>query len=338
MKRPNALARALRAYFADHLPRVRGASPHTVHSYRDALALLLRFLSERRRRAIVDLDFGDLEVDDVLAFLDHLETHRHNTVSTRNTRLAALHAFARFAAALDPEHVERCQRLLAVPFKRGRTRVIDYLEADEAKALLAAPDRRTADGRRDHAMLELFLSTAARVQEILDLRPCDLQLVRPFHVLLCGKGRKERICPLPEQTADTLRALLAELGIALESTERLFLNRRGEPLTRFGVRYIVSKHVRRAAASVAPTLAAKRVHPHVLRHSGAVHLLQSGVDLPTVSRWMGHAQLQTTDRYNHVNLATKRAALAKAGPICDVDPALAAWRSDATILEWLEAL
>jgi len=337
MTRPNSLARALRAYFADHLPRVRGASPHTVHSYRDTLALLLRFLAEHRRRAIVKLDFDDLAVEDVLAFLDHLEADRHNAVATRNTRLAAIHAFARFAAALDPEHVERCQRLLAVPFKRGRTRVIDYLEDEESKALIAAPDRGTADGRRDRAMLEVFLGTAARVQEVLNLRPCDLQLVRPFHVLLRGKGRKERICPLLDETAEVLRALLVETHIDPGSAEPLFRNRRGEPLTRFGVRYLLGKHVRRARAC-APTLAGKRVHPHVLRHSAAVHLLRSGVDLPTVSKLLGHVQLQTTDRYSHVDLATKRAALAKAGPLGELETAFAAWRADATILEWLESL
>ncbi|MFQ5699949.1 MAG: site-specific integrase [Myxococcota bacterium] len=334
---PNALGHALRGFFADHLPRVRGTSPHTVLSYRDAFTLLLRFLAARHGHAVVALDFHDLDPDDLLAFLDHLEIDRHNGAATRNARLAAVHAFARYAAANHPEHLELCQRLLAVPFKRARQRVVEYLEADEIRALLDAPNRTTPDGRRDHALLLTLFNTGARVQEILDLRPSDLQLVRPFQVRLRGKGRKERMCPLWPQTADTLRALLGEYGVDPTETEPLFRNRRGEPLTRFGVRYLLRKYAR-SAGSAATTLDAKRVHPHVLRHTTAVHLLQAGVDLVTISHWLGHASVETTNRYAAVDLEMKRAAIAKARPLGDIDPALAAWRSDATILQWLEAL
>jgi integrase/recombinase XerD len=334
---PNALARALRSFFADHLPRVRGMSPHTVHSYRDAFMLLLRFLAARRKRAVVTLDFRDLAPDELLAFLDHLETDRRNGAATRNARLAAVHAFARFAAASYPEHIELCQRILAVPFKRARPRIVEYLEASEIRALLDAPDRTTSDGRRDHALLLALFNTGARVQEILDLRPCDLQLVRPFQARLRGKGRKERMCPLWPQTADTLRALLSEHGVDLTATQPLFRNRRGVPLTRFGVRYLLRKYAQHAR-SAATTIDAKRVHPHVLRHTTAVHLLQAGVDLVTISHWLGHASVETTNRYAAVNLEMKRAAVAKARPLADVDPALAAWRTDAGILQWLEAL
>ena len=334
---PNALARALRGFFADHLPRVRGMSPHTVRSYRDAFMLLLRFVAARRERPVVALDFCDLGVDAVLAFLDHLESDRHNGAATRNARLAAVHAFARYAAAGHPEHLELCQRILAVPFKRARPRLVEYLEADEIRALLDAPHRATPEGRRDHALLLALFNTGARVQEILDLRPCDLQLVRPFQVRLRGKGRKERVCPLWPQTAEILRALLAEHGVDPAATQPLFRNRRGEPMTRFGVRYLLRKHAR-DAQSAATTLAAKRVHPHVLRHTTAVHLLQAGVDLVTISHWLGHASVETTNRYAAVDLETKRAAVAKARPLGEIDPALAAWRTDATILQWLEAL
>jgi integrase/recombinase XerD len=335
--RPTALARALRAFFADHLPRVRGASPHTVHSYRDAMTLLLRFLATLLSRPVVLLDFEDLTARDVLAFLDHLEVERRNSVSTRNARLAAVHAFARYVAAGHPEELERCQQLLALPFKRARSRVVEYLEAHEVNALLAAPDRTSPDGRRDHALLLAMFNTGARVQEVVDLRARDLQLVRPLQVRLCGKGRKERICPLLPDTAKVLQALLVELRIEPTSSQPLFRNRRGEPLTRFGVRYILRKYVQRATPS-APTLAAKRVHPHVLRHSSAVHFLQAGIDMVTISHWLGHASIDTTNRYTAVDLAMKRAALAKAGPLGDAVPALAAWRSDTSILAWLESL
>jgi len=334
--RPNALARALRGFFADYLPRVRGMSPHTVCSYRDAFLLFLRFLAERRKRPVVRLDIQDIAPDEVLAFLDYLEAERRNSASTRNARLAAIHAFARYVATNHPEHLALCQRILAVPFKRARTRIVEYLEADEMRALLDAPDRTTPDGRRDHALVLALFNTGARVQEILDLRPCDLQLARPLQVRLRGKGRKERVCPLWPQTAETLRALLAEHNIDPMATQPLFRNHRGEPLTRFGVRYILLKYAHGAAMPT--TLRAKRVHPHVVRHTTAVHLLQAGVDLVTISHWLGHASVETTNRYAAVNLETKRAAVAKARPVGDVDPALAAWRTDATILQWLEAL
>ena len=332
-----ALAHALRGFFSDYLPRVRGASPHTVLCYRDAFALLLRFLATRHNRPVVLLDFGNLAADDVLAFLDHLEIDRRNSVATRNARLAAIHAFARYAAAGDPGELERCQRLLAVPFKRGHHRVIEYLEAHEIDALLGAPDCTTTEGRRDHALLLTMFNTGARVQEIVDLRPCDIQLVKPLQVRLRGKGRKERICPLMARTAESLKVLLREIGAEPNAIQPLFRNRRGEPLTRFGVRYILKKHALHAQAS-APSLAAKRVHPHVMRHSSAVHFLHAGVDMVTISHWLGHASIDTTNRYIAVDLAMKRAALAKAESLGDVEPTLAGWRSDASILDWLEAL
>lgn len=236
---PNALGSALRGFFADHLPRIRGVSPHTVRSYRDAFILLLRFLSTRHKRPVVRLDFTDLQPDEVLAFLEHLEAERRNGTATRNARLAAVHAFARYAATTHPEHLELCQRLLATPFKRARQRVVEYLEAAEIRALLGAPDRATHDGRRDHALFLTLFNTGARVQELLDLRPCDLQLARPFQVRLRGKGRKERLCPLWPKTADTLRALLAENRIDPAGAQPLFRNHRGAALTRFGVRYLL---------------------------------------------------------------------------------------------------
>lgn len=334
---PNVLARALRGFFIEQLPRVRGASPHTVRSYRDALALLLRFLAARRGRPVVLLDFDDLAPEDVLRFLDSIETERSNRPSTRNARLAAVHAFARYAAANHPEHLERCQRLLAIPFKRASQPVVEYLETEEVHAILEALDRTTARGRRDHALFLALFNTGARVQEILDVRACDLQLVRPLQVRLRGKGRKERLCPLWPQTAAVLRTLLAEQRIDAAAPEPLFHNRDGRPLTRFGVRYLLRSYACTAQAA-APTLAKKRVHPHTLRHTTAVHLLQAGVDLVTISHWLGHASVETTNRYAAVDLATKRDALAKASPLGDLDPDLVAWRKDASILEWLEAL
>ncbi|MGH9884189.1 MAG: site-specific integrase [bacterium] len=312
-------------------------SPHTVCSYRDSVTLLLRFLAELHDRDVVKLDFDDLSPDTIIAFLAHLEEVRHNTAATRNARLAAIHSFARFAATNHPEHLELCQRVLAVPFKRARPRLVEYLEAREIAAILDAPDRATPDGRRDHALILTLFNTGARVQEILDVRPSDLQFIRPLQLRLRGKGRKERICPLWPRTVKVLRAFLVERGLEPTSTQQLFRNRRGEPLTRFGVRYLLRKYTE-DASTVVETLAAKRVHPHVVRHTTAVHLLQAGVDLVTIGHWLGHASVETTNRYAAVDLETKRAAVAKARPIGRIAPAVAAWRNDRTILQWLESL
>jgi site-specific recombinase XerD len=334
---PNALARGVRDFFSDHLPRIRGMSPHTLQSYRDSLALLLRFVAEKRGRPVAELDLDDLGPEEVIAFLQHLEENRRNSVSTRNVRLAAIHAFFRYLAARHPERLEACQRILGVPFKRSRSRPIEYLEYSEVQAVLSAVDRTTADGRRDYALLATMFNTGARVQEILDLRPCDLQLAKPHQVRLVGKGRKERLCPLWPETAQLLRSLLSESGRDPHSTQPLFRNHRGEPLTRFGVRYLLAKYCDRARASTS-TLAAKRLHPHSMRHSTAVHLLKAGVDLTTISHWLGHASVNTTNRYVTVDLEMKREAIAKARPVDEGTTPVATWRSEASILEWLEAL
>ena len=334
---PNTLGRALRGFLGDYLPKVRGASRHTVLAYRDAFKLLLRFLEQRLARPAVKLDLPDLGPDSLLAFLEHIETERGNSIATRNARLTAVHAFARYAAAQHPEHLALCQRILAVPFKRGPQRPVAYLEDHEAKALLAIPDCDTPLGRRDRALLLLMYNTGARVQEILDLRPCDLQLEPPLQTLLRGKGRKERIIPLLQPTADALRALLAERGVAPDDSCPLFRNRYGQPLSRSGLRYILRKHCR-AASSDIPTLASKRVHPHVMRHTMATHHLQAGVDMVTISHLLGHASVETTNRYAAVSLQAKRDAVAQVGSLGGETSELAGWRTDPSILDWLERL
>ena len=334
---PNDLARALRAFFADHLPRVRGASPHTIRSYRDSLVLLLRFVAARSQRSVTRLDLEDLGPQPVLAFLQHLETDRHNSAATRNVRLAAVHAFFRYCAMEHPARLDHCQRVLAVPFKRTVSRPVEYLEHGEIEAVLGAVDRRAADGRRDYALLATMFNTGARVQEIVVLNVADLRLDAPAQVRLHGKGRKERVCPLWPQTADLLRALLAERGRELRPDEPVFRNHRGMRLTRFGVRYLLRKYCARAQATV-PALRTKRLHPHSMRHSTAVHLLRAGVDIVTISQWLGHASVTTTHRYATVDLDMKRQALAKARPTTRAASGPAPWRTDASVLEWLEAL
>jgi len=334
---PNSLARTLRGFFADHLPRVRGASPHTVRSYRDTFVLLLRFVAAGKRRSVPDLDIEHLGPQEVLDFLHDLEVGRRNIAATRNVRLAAIHAFFRYCAAEHPERIEHCQRVLAVPFKRARSRPVEYFEFAEIQAVLAAIDRSTASGRRDYALLASMFNTGARVQEIVALRVTDVRLESPPHLRLFGKGRKERICPLWSQTAELLRALLAERGSQPRPDQPLFVNHRGGPLTRFGVRYILSKYCTQAREGM-PTLATKRLHPHSMRHSTAVHLLRSGVDIVTISQWLGHVSVTTTNRYATIDLEMKRKAIEQARPIDHATSDLALWRTNASILTWLEAL
>jgi len=334
---PNALASTLRAFFGEHLPTIRGVSPHTIRSYRDSAALLLRFLARTTARPVAALDVPDLTVEPIVAFLHHLEQERHVTATTRNVRLAAIHAFARFLAAQEPIHLDQAQRLLGIPFKRARPRPITYLEHEEIAAVLDSVDRSTRAGRRDYALLATMFNTGARVQEILDLRASDLQLTKPYQLRLVGKGRKVRWCPLWPQTANLVRAWCLERQLDLRSDAPVFINQRGGPLTRFGVRFILAKHFRRTAQHL-PRLRTKRLHPHSLRHSTAVHLLKSGVDLTTIAHWLGHASLNTTNRYVTIDLDLKRKALARAAPLGRSPSPRAPWRHDASVLEWLEAL
>ena len=332
---PNLLGAIIRDYFTDHLPRVRGTSPHTIHSYRDSLMLLLRFVSARSQRPVANLDLKDLDPPGILAFLSYLERERKNGAATRNVRLSAIHALFRFVASRNPEHLDLAQRVLGIPFKRAPQRAIDYLEREEIESILKAIDQTTPQGSRDYALLATMFNTGARVQEIADLRACDFQLARPFQVRLFGKGKKERYCPLWPQTAAVLRTFSKERNLDMRSETPVFLNRCGKPLTRFGIRYILTQRCARASKLV-PHLCKKRLHPHSMRHSTAIALLKSGNDLSTISHYLGHASPTTTNRYAKVDLEMKRQAIARVKPV--VSQSRTPWSRDPTILDWLESL
>lgn len=334
---PNLLALLLQDFFANHLPTLRAMSPHTIQSYRDSLVLLLRFLASHKNHPVSALDLQDLGPQEVKSFLVHLELERNNSVTTRNIRLSALHSFFRFVAAQRPDRLEHAQRILGIPFKKACSRIIDYLEYDEIQKILSVIERTTSKGRRDYALLATMFNTGARVQEILDVRACDLQLTKPFQVRLMGKGRRQRCCPLWSQTAKLLRGLCMEWQMDLRSEVRVFQNLRRLPLTRFGVRYILNQCLTRAQAST-PSLLSKRLHPHSMRHSTAVALLKSGVDLSTISQWLGHASLNTTNRYAAIDLEMKRKAIASVKPVQGPRARTTPWRQNRTILEWLESL
>jgi integrase/recombinase XerD len=276
----STLACALNGFFTDYLPRQRALSPHTLHSYRDSLKLLLQFVAGKNGDPS-QLTIEALTVERITAFLHHLEKARGNQSSTRNVRLSAVHSFFRYAGGQYPEHLAQAQRILAVPFKRSTTREIQHLDFAEILAVLGVIDRSTEQGCRDLALLILMFNTGARVSEIVGLQTSDLRLTSPPSIVLRGKGRKERTCPLWPETAHLLQKLVEQRGVQLNQSVALFLNHRGTPLTRFGVRLILRKHIHKAVQRE-PSLKKKRLHPHSLRHSTAVHLLRSGVDLSTV--------------------------------------------------------
>jgi site-specific recombinase XerD len=334
MKMVNALGSSLQYFFYNHLSSLRRLSPNTIHSYRDTFILLLNFVASQKKRSVDELDIEQLDEEQIIDFLNMLEEKRKNKPSTRNIRLAAIHCFFRYFAGKHPERLELCQRVLAIPFKRASSRTIEYLEYDEIKSILKSVDRNSDDGKRDYILLVTMFNTGARVQEILDLRLCDLQLIKPYQLHLTGKGRKERVCPLWPQTAKLLQELIATNGEHKE--DRVFLNHRRQPLTRYGIRYLLKKYCDIARTNT-PTLLGKRLHPHCMRHSTAVHLLKSGVDMVTISHWLGHANINTTNRYVSVDLDIKREAINKAA--LDVDEkAEPAWRTNPTLLKILKSL
>lgn len=335
-KNPTTLASALRGFFTDYLPRQRALSPHTLHSYRDSLKLLLQFVAGKKNDPS-DLTVEQLTVERLTAFLQHLENGRKNVASTRNVRLSAVHSFMRYLGAHHPQHLAQAQQLLNVPFKRTGTRDIDHLEFAEVQAVIQSIDLNAPDGPRDFVLLCFLFNTGARVSEAVGVQACDLRLTPPTSVLLRGKGRKERVCPLWPETARALRTHLENQGIALHEARSVFLNHRGQPLTRFGVGVILRKQLKRAIRKT-PSLKDKRLHPHSLRHSTAIHLLRSGVDLSTIANWLGHVSVNTTNKYLTLDLETKRAALAKAKPILGRNHRNGGWRTDRNLIKWLESL
>lgn len=309
----SSLPPLLESFFRNRLTKQRNASRSTIASYRDALRMLILFAAERTGRKPSALAVEDLDRDLILAFLDELEKTRKNTIPTRNARLTAIRSFFHHVAANDPASLGIAQRVLAIPLKKSHTEVTHHLSRHELDALVGAPDQRTSRGRRDRALLLFLARTGARVSEALGINACDLQLDRPRpQVLLRGKGRKERIVPMQDDLARAMKALMREREVEHHATCPLFVGTQGVRLTRFGATHIVRRAVTAATANT-PELANKSISPHVLRHSLAMTLLQSGVDLLTIQAWLGHAQVATTHRYAAADVEMMRRGLDKAG-------------------------
>lgn len=322
----------IQQFFTDRLCTQMDASPHTIAGYRDTFRLLLQFASERTGRAPTTLKVDDLDCVLVGEFLMHVETQRRNTARSRNTRLAAIRSFFRFVAMTEPAYILHCQKILAMPGKRYVKRTVEFLDHAEMEALLAAPDRSTWAGRRDHAILMVALQTGLRASEIVGLRRCDVVIGTGAHIRCEGKGRKQRSTPLRKESAKVLKAWLKERGGG--NADPLFPTNRGTRMSRDALEGIVRRHTL-TASRLCPSLAAKRVSPHVLRHSTAMDLLHHGVDQTVIALWLGHESVETTQVYIHADLHLKEKALARvAAPA--VSPGR--YRPDDKLLAFLEAL
>lgn len=306
-----ALAPTLQAFFTDRLGRQRRASPHTVTAYRDAFKLLLAYAAQRTGKPPSTLQLTDIDAELVTAFLDHLQHERGNSIATRNARLAAIRSLFRFATLRHPECAGVIAAVLAIPPKRADQPLISYLTDTEIDALLAAPDRTTWTGRRDHALLAVAIQTGLRASELTGLRNQDLHLGAGPHVACHGKGRKHRITPLTRHIVSMLRTWLAERGG--QATEPVFPTRRGTPLSRDALERRLTLYHRRAADSC-PTLNGKKITAHVLRHTTAMRLLHAGIDTTVIALWMGHENVDTTKIYLKADLALKEQALNRTTP------------------------
>ena len=301
----------LQAWFTDRLITQRNASPRTIIAYRDTFRLLLRYAHETTGKQPSDLDFADLDAQLIGAFLDHLETERGNSARTRNQRLAAIHSLYRYAALRHPEHAETIARVVEIPTKRHDRKLINYLDLDEIKALLAAPDRKTWHGRRDHALLLLAVQTGLRISELTGLCNRDVTLGTGANCRVTGKGRKERCAMLTAETMVVVRAWREERRG--QPGDPLFPTRQGGALTPKAVAWFLDKHVT-SAARACPSLAGKRVTPHVLRHTNAMLLRAENVDLLTIALWLGHASTASTEIYMHADNKLKQEAIDRIAP------------------------
>jgi site-specific recombinase XerD len=326
------IAPTLQAFFTDRLAGQLQASPRTIASYRDTLRLLLCFLQERTGKAPSSLDWDDLDETLIAAFLAHLEQDRHNSARTRNLRLTAIRSLFRYAALRHPEHAAVIQRVLSIPPKRFEKRTITFLTAEEAQALIDAPDPTRWESRRDRALLTLAIQAGLRVSELIGLTCADIVLGTGAHVRCEGKGRKHRSVPLTAPAQAVLSTWLKER--AGSPQDPLFPTRTGRQLSRDAIERRLATHTA-AAATRCPSLHGKKLHPHVLRHSCAMSLLQAGVDTTVIALWLGHADVRSTQPYLHADLTIKERALALVTPT-EVRPGR--YKPPDTVLAFLEAL
>jgi site-specific recombinase XerD len=329
----------VQSFVLDGLISIKGLRPASVRSYRDALRIFLTFVAADAGRRITKLTLADLSFERVLRFLQHLEDKRGNHVRTRNHRLALLHTFFDYLASREPEILAVAERVAAIPSKRVAPPETRFLDRDQIATLFATLPACGHSALRDRALLLFLYNTGARVQEVADLRVGDLDLRAPPRARLHGKGDKWRTCPLWEDTARQLRAVLAQRDSPIPEAP-VFASRRGRSLTRFGIYKIVRRHTDRLS-NHQDVNASRHVGPHIFRHTTAVHLLEAGVEVNVIRGWLGHVSLDTTHRYAEINIRAKQAALEACEPPSDVSaafPRKPIWRSDDALLTWLDSL
>ena len=336
MPNSDLLSPWVRRFLLEHLVAERNLACNTQKSYRDALQQFLPFIARAARRQIERLRIEDVSAARTRAFLQDLEKTRQCGIATRNQRLAAIRSLARFIGLRSPEHLEWSGQIRAIASKKTARPLIAYLEKDELDALLKAPNQRTTQGRRDYAILLFLYNTGARADEVAQARIGDLDLGAASSrdassVVVRGKGNKLRRCPLWQKTVDELRPLIDHRA----PSQHVFLNRRGQPLTRFGIHALVERYAAHVAKKL-PSVAKKRVSPHTIRHTTATHLLRAGVDINTIRAWLGHVCLSTTNVYAEVDLKMK----AKALMTCEVkdDRPKKPWRKNPGLMEFLKTL
>lgn len=328
----SSVAPTMQAFFTERLARQRQASPRTIAAYRDAFRLLLTFVQERTGIKPSELEWSDLDAAVIGVFLDHLEVERGNSPRTRNARLTAIRSLFNYAALRHPEHAAVVQQVLAIPPKRFDKADVSFLTSSEADALIAAPDRSTWEGRRDHGLLLVAIQTGLRVSELIGLNCGDVTAGTGAHIRCVGKGRKQRAVPLTPTTEAVLRVWLQErFG---QPKDPLFPTRTGRRLSRDAVERRVTKHGA-TAAERCPSLQNKRLTPHILRHTSAMSLLQAGVDSSVIALWLGHADIRSTNVYLHADLTIKQQALARVAP---PSTRPGRYRPPDTLLAFLESL
>ncbi|HEB3530095.1 TPA: tyrosine-type recombinase/integrase [Burkholderia cenocepacia] len=312
LTQPSEFASLIQRFFTERLLQQQAASPRTVTAYRDAFRLLLGYAEDQCHKSAAQLTLLDIDADLIVGFLAHLEDVRHNTVRSRNARLAAIQGFAQYVTCQCPPTLFIAQRILAIPMKRSDKPMLGFLSRGEAQALLDAPDRETWSGRRDRALLKVLYNTGARVSEVIGICVNDLELDVTSSVRLHGKGRKQRTVPIWRDTVIEVRRWIDFAG--LRTDQALLPNRWGKPMTRSNVAKRITIAAD-AAATGCPSLLERSISPHTLRHTTAMHMLQSGVDITVIALWLGHESPSTTHGYIEADLAMKERALAAIAPL-----------------------
>lgn len=323
--------KALTAYFSTYLPLTCGVSPNTCNSYRDAFKLLLLYFQEEKGVPANSIELRMLNRNLVSDFLDWLEAQRKVSVTTRNQRLAAMKAFAHYVQYRNPKYLENCTDIITMRPKKHEKPVIPFLTEDELKALLAQPDPSTRHGLRDLTLLSLLYDSGARVQEITDLQLKDIRLTNPAMVTLTGKGRKARQVPLMKETCTLLDTYIRNFDLNSEPlTAPLFFNKKGEALSRYGITYILKKYVSKAELDGS----ARKISPHGLRHTKAMHLLRAGVNMIYIRDFLGHVDISTTEVYARIDAEMKRKVFEEKVPNFTPNTTMP-WEEDKDLLQWL---